>query len=310
MNFDELGRSIQNLENISDLENLLAQKTVGLKIPTAAKVYHGKVRNVLDRGDGILEIYHTDRLTAFDCMITNVPFKGIILNGMAAWWFNQIDFMPHHFLSRLTDRSIACKKLTPFKIEIVVRGYLAGSMLRDYLIGRREISGQKIPEGLNPFQKLPCTIITPTTKAPVFEHDEDTTAVQLIHTGICNAQEWEIITSHALKLFDFGSRVLRAKGWILVDTKYEFGKDAEGNIYLIDEVHTPDSSRFWKSESYANRLAHKLEPEMLDKENVRQYLIRQGFKGRGSVPEIPFVEIKRLLTTYLEVFLSLSTPES
>jgi phosphoribosylaminoimidazole-succinocarboxamide synthase len=189
----------------------------------------------------------------------------------------------------------------PIKIEVVVRGYLAGSMLRAYEKGERIFCGTSLPEGLTPYCKLPKPIITPTTKAAAFEHDENTSPAQLVNAGVCSHPEWEEVAGLAFKVFDLGSKIYAERGWILVDTKYEFGKSRDGKIKLIDEVHTPDSSRLWVQESYQERMSSGLSPQMLDKENVRRWLVERGFTGYGDVPEVPREVLLNLVKVYLDV---------
>ncbi len=307
MNFRSFLRDLNSMTAVTELSQYLERFEVKKNPLQNTAEYHGKVRTVIDLHDGKLELFHSDRLSAFDCYIADVPFKGMILAHIAAWWFEKLNFLPQHFLSQKDDRTLVCLKLTPIKIEVVVRGYLAGSLLRGYEKGNRIISALVLPDGLKPFQKLPQPIITPTTKAAAFAHDEETSAAELVKNSTCTEGEWAKISEYALQVFQFGSDVLCEKGWILVDTKYEFGKDKDGKIFLIDEVHTPDSSRFWRQNSYFERLESNLEPEMLDKENIRQFLIKKGFTGVGQPPDVPFSEIKKLLKTYLEIYLSLTS---
>lgn len=265
------------------------------------QVYAGKVRELLVH-DAQIYIYHTDRLSAFDRFIGYVPYKGSILAEISEFWFDRAkEIMPTHLLSRPHERVLQCLSCQPFKVEVVVRGYMAGSMMRAYQNGVRDFCGQHLPEGLEAWRPLPKAMITPTTKAAAFEHDEEVSAEGLIERGVCTQAEWEEIVAHSLKLFALGQKIYGEKGWILVDTKYEFGKDPAGNIRLIDEIHTPDSSRLWIKSSYENRLANQLAPEMLDKENVRRYLLDQGFSGYGDVPQVPATELLKLVETYLFV---------
>jgi phosphoribosylaminoimidazole-succinocarboxamide synthase len=191
--------------------------------------------------------------------------------------------------------------LRPIKVEVVVRAYLAGAIARAYATGQRSFCGVTLPEGLKPFDRLPEPIITPTTKAAAFEHDENISADDIVKLGLCSHSEWDQICVMALKTFSVGTNIFNDKGWILVDSKYEFGRSSDGAIKLIDEVHTPDSSRLWDEATYSQRVASGQEPIMLDKENVRRYLLLQGFSGFGEVPSVPRALLIELAQTYLSV---------
>ncbi|MEZ4741715.1 MAG: phosphoribosylaminoimidazolesuccinocarboxamide synthase [Bdellovibrionota bacterium] len=273
--------------------NMLAKRDI--------QVYEGKVRQCLFHGDEV-DILHTDRLSAFDRFIGDVPYKGNILATIASYWFEKInENLPTHFLKQAHPRVIKAKRLEPIKAEVIVRGYLAGSMMRSYEKGERNFCGAILPEGLKNYGKLAKPIITPTSKAEAFEHDENRTPEQLIEEGVCSREEWEKISKLALDIFALGQKIYAEKGWILVDTKYEFGRDKEGNIYIIDEVHTPDSSRLWVEKTYDEMLAANKPPVMLDKEVVRRELIEKGFQGEGPVPEISAESIIGLASVYLTV---------
>lgn len=270
------------------------------------RVYAGKVREIV-QSESELFLYHSDRLSAFDRFVGLVPYKGSILADISAYWLKAAAaVVPTHYLDRPHERVLRCLSCTPFKVEVVVRGYMAGSMARAYQKGVREFCGEKLPEGLENYQRLPAPIITPTTKAQAYEHDEDASPEQLIRAGVCSEAEWRAISQMALDLFAFGQMRYAEKGWILVDTKYEFGRDAKGQIRVIDEVHTPDSSRLWVEKSYREQLSKGEAPEMLDKEVVRRYLLDQGFSGHGTVPEVPLSRLIALAETYLKVAETLS----
>lgn len=265
-------------------------------------VYTGKVRDVIDCSNGELLIVHSDRLTAFDRMIAMVPFKGVILNSISSYWLNAAKkVVPTHLLATPDERVLRVKRTRPIKVEVVVRGYLAGALLRSYQAGLREFCGAQLVEGLQPFGRLPQPLITPTTKAAAFEHDENTSPEALFAQGVCNEKEWQQITQMALKLFTFGQELFAQHGWILVDTKYEFGRDESGQIIVIDEVHTPDSSRLWEAASYQSRLASGSAPQMFDKENVRRWLLEHGFTGYGDVPTVPNTVLIDMALGYLTV---------
>lgn len=264
-------------------------------------VYQGKIRTILSR-DGRIQMLHSDRLTAFDRHIDYVPLKGVILTAITKFWLEEISkTLPTHFIEGLGPRAILTESLRPIKTEVVVRGYLAGSLQRAYQSGARVFCGVSLPEGLKPYARLPEPIITPTTKAAAFERDENTSAEDLVKRGVCTKEEWDKISTMALKIFSLGSQIYAGKGWILADTKYEFGRDQNGAIKLIDEIHTPDSSRLWKMDTYEALLQEGLPPEMLDKENVRRWLLDHGFSGAGDVPAVPRTLLLDLARTYLQV---------
>ncbi len=264
-------------------------------------VYAGKVRELLVKDQNIF-IYHSDRLSAFDRYIGMVPYKGLILAEISEYWLSlAARELPTHLIDRPQERVLRCKACTPFKVEVVVRGYMAGSMARAYQKGVREFCGVKLPEGLEAYRPLPHPILTPTTKAAAYEHDEDVSPAELIQRGVCTAAEWAEMNQKALQLFALGQKVYAEKGWILVDTKYEFGRDEAGTIRVIDEIHTPDSSRLWIRDTYEKNMQKGNAPEMLDKEVVRRYLLDQGFSGQGTVPHVPLDKLMTLVENYLKV---------
>lgn len=264
-------------------------------------VYRGKVRDCLVK-DNSIYLVHTDRLSAYDRPIALVPFKGIFLAAINSYWLNKIsrDFPVAKF-SYQEPRVIQMQKLNVFPVEVVVRGFLAGSMQRAYEKGERIFCGESLPNGLSSWQKLPESIVTPTSKASVGSHDEETTPEDILRKGLCTEQQWNKISEIALNLFKFGQAVYNKLGWILVDTKYEFGFDSSGEPYLVDEVHTPDSSRLWVKDSYKERVNLGKSPQMLDKEIIRSYLREQGFMGEGEVPVVPQEKIIDLAKVYLSV---------
>jgi phosphoribosylaminoimidazole-succinocarboxamide synthase len=279
----------------------LSERERNQRIGEGLKVYAGKVRELVGNADELF-IFHTDRLSAFDRFVGMVPYKGVILAELSEYWLKAAKaVVPTHYIDRPHERVLRCKACAPFKVEVIVRGYMAGSMARAYEKGVRSFCGVTLGEGLKNFQALPKAIITPTTKAAAYEHDEDISPKELIERGIVTKDEWQTIEALALKLFAFGQTVYDEKGWILVDTKYEFGRDRSGEICVIDEIHTPDSSRLWIRETYAKRVTAGEAPEMLDKETVRRYLMSQGFSGHGDVPLVPMSHIIELAETYLTV---------
>lgn len=279
------------------------------------QIYRGKVRDLVIREHDILML-HSDRLTAFDRFIAQVPYKGFILASISAWWFLQYQKAggQSHFLEFVNPWVLRSLKLRPIKAEVVVRGYLAGSLLRAYQKGERSYCGTLLPDKLLPYAALPNPIITPTTKADAFEHDENSSPEQLIAAGVCSEAEWRNCAGQALELFKWGSEIARQRGWILADTKYEFGRARDGAILIMDEIHTPDSSRFWRQVSFQSRLAAGQPPEMFDKENIRRHLLAVGFQGIGPVPEVPvplLMDLADVYLTFAESLLnqSLTTPD-
>ncbi|MFL5163764.1 MAG: phosphoribosylaminoimidazolesuccinocarboxamide synthase, partial [Microvirga sp.] len=261
-------------------------------IPELPNHYRGKVRENYDLPDGRRVIIATDRLSAFDRILTAVPLKGQVLTQLARYWFEQTaDLCPNHVIEYPDPNVLVCKRLEIMPVEVVVRDYLAGttstSILSMYQAGQREMYGQRFPDGMRPNQKLPQTILTPTSKAFDVGHDEEMTPAQIVAAGLLTQAQWDEVSGLALKLFARGREMAAARGLILVDTKYEFGKTKEGKIVVIDEIHTPDSSRFWYATSYAERFAEGADPESFDKEYVRRFLAAQGFMGDGPIPAIP-----------------------
>jgi phosphoribosylaminoimidazole-succinocarboxamide synthase len=254
--------------------------------------YEGKVRDNYSIGDGRRVIVVSDRISAFDRVLGTLPFKGQVLNGLAAYWFEQTrGVVPNHVLSVPDPNAMECLECTPLPVEMVVRAYLTGvsstSILTAYQKGEREFCGHRLPEGLKPHGPLPEPLLTPTTKAAHGEHDQNASREQIIAMGQVSAADFDRAAAYALELFRLGQRLCAERGLILVDTKYEFGKDKDGRIVLIDEIHTPDSSRFWFRKSYDERMARGETPESFDKEYLRRWLASQGFRGDGPIPHIP-----------------------
>ncbi len=265
------------------------------------QIYQGKVRDVIFCDEELL-IVHSDRLSAFDCPVGLVPYKGSILTAISSFWFREASkIVPTHFIEQPHERILRVRRYDPIKLEVIVRRYLAGSMMRAYEKGERLFCGVRLPEGLKPYGRLPEPIITPTTKEAVFVHDENITPQEIIEKGLCSRSDWQQVTEMALKLFALGEHIYKEKGWLLVDTKYEFGKNQKGAIGLIDEIHTPDSSRLWIADTYQDRIKKSEIPDMLDKEIVRRYLMGQGFSGDGPVPKVPIEHLTSLSEVYLKV---------
>jgi phosphoribosylaminoimidazole-succinocarboxamide synthase len=251
----------------------------------------GKVRDWYDLPDGQRLIVTTDRLSAFDQILAAVPYKGQVLNQLSAWWFGKIkDIIPNHIIS-IPDPNAAIVQLAePFPVEVIVRGYITGvtstALWYRYSVGERNIYGYNFPEGLRKNQALPEPIITPTTKGGITRHDERLTCAEVLEKGLLDLPTWDQVQSAALAIFKCGQEAARKAGVILVDTKYEFGRAADGSVMLIDEVHTPDSSRFWKEDTYEERFAVGEDPENFDKEFVRLAYTEKGYRGDGEIPSM------------------------
>lgn len=252
----------------------------------------GKVRDWYDLPDGKRLIVTTDRLSAFDRILARVPYKGQVLNQLSAWWFEKTcDIIPNHLIAVLDPNASIVTTVAPLAIEVIVRGYITGvtstALWYRYSIGERNIYGYNFPEGLKKNQALPTPIITPTTKGGVTGHDERLTCAEVTEKGLLDKNTWEQVQSAALAIFKCGQDVARKAGLILVDTKYEFGITPEGRVMLIDEVHTPDSSRYWKADSYEAQVNAGNEPENFDKEFIRIAYAAKGYRGDGEVPSMP-----------------------
>lgn len=250
--------------------------------------YEGKVRDNYTKNDRRYIIV-TDRISAFDRVLGTIPFKGQVLNRLAAWWFEQTKgVVPNHVIGVPDPNVLECVECTPILVEMVVRAYATGttstSLWTNYERGVRNFCGHILPEGLQKHEKLPKPILTPTTKAPKGEHDVSGSREEILATGKVTAKDFDEAAEYAMKLFAVGQEIAKKRGLILVDTKYEFGRTKDGKMVAIDEVHTPDSSRFWKAETYEQRFKDKQDPEPLDKDFVRRWYISQGYKGDGDAP--------------------------
>jgi phosphoribosylaminoimidazole-succinocarboxamide synthase len=260
--------------------------------PTLGVKYEGKVRDNYSAPGHKRYIVVTDRISAFDRVLGTIPFKGQVLNGMAAWWFEQTkNVAPNHALGVPDPNVLECVECTPVLVEMVMRAYATGttstSLWTHYEKGVRNFCGHVLPDGLKKHQKLPHPILTPTTKAPKGEHDVSGSREEILATGKVTAKDFDEAAAIATKLFDAGQRICAERGLILVDTKYEFGRTPEGKLVVIDEIHTPDSSRFWQASTYAARMSESKDPDPLDKDFVRRWFIGQGYKGDGAAPAMP-----------------------
>lgn len=272
------------------LISLLPLAFDGADLPLAGKT-SGKVRDSYPLQDQRRLLVTTDRLSAFDRILAKVPYKGQVLNQLAAWWFEQTsDIIPNHVLSLPDPNALVAHAAQPIPVEVVVRGYISGvtstALWYRYALGERHIYGYDFPAGLRKNQALPEAIITPTTKGGASGHDERLTCAEVVEHGLLDAQSWELVQAAALAVFRRGQGLAQQAGLILVDTKYEFGVLPDGQIGLIDEVHTPDSSRFWKADSYLTRFEAGEEPENFDKEFVRLAYAERGYRGEGEPPEM------------------------
>lgn len=276
------------------------------QFPNQKAFYKGKVRDVYTLQGDILVMIATDRLSAFDVVLPQgIPFKGQILNQIASEFLAQTQSVVPNWLIATPDPNVSIGKLCqPFKVEMVVRGYLSGHAAREYQAGKRSLCGVPLPEGLKENDPLPHPIITPTTKADNGAHDMDISREEILQKKIVSEEDYQQLEHYALKLFAKGTEIAQKRGLILVDTKYEFGKDAQGQIRLIDEVHTPDSSRYFYEQDYRQRQEKGLPPRQLSKEFVRQWLIEQGFQGKvgQSVPPMTQDYIQSITDRYIELY--------
>jgi phosphoribosylaminoimidazole-succinocarboxamide synthase len=255
------------------------------------KKYEGKVRDNYT-SEGRRTIVVTDRISAFDRVLGTLPLKGQLLNHVAAWWFEKTkDIAPNHVISSPDPNVLVAEECAPLPVEMIVRAYLTGSTSTSiwvhYQKGARSFCGHALPEGLKKHQKLPEPILTPSTKAAHGDHDVSASRDEILKLTGMPPEDFDRAAGMALSLFAFGQRLCKDRGLILVDTKYEFGKTRDGRIVVIDEIHTPDSSRFWFDTSYGERFLRGEDPESFDKEYVRRWLAGQGFTGDGPIPEIP-----------------------
>ncbi len=296
--------------NEKEIQGTLPLALQASNLPLSGK-QQGKVRDWYTLPDQKRLIVTTDRLSAFDRNLAVVPFKGQVLNQLAAWWFEQTaDVVPNHLLSIPDPNCSIVQEVEPLPIEVIVRGYITGvtstALWYRYSLGEREIYGYQFPDGLRKNQRLPEAIITPTTKGGVTGHDERLTCAEVVEQGYLNEKDWAVVQSAALEIFARGQEVAAKSGLILVDTKYEFGRTPEGDILLIDEVHTPDSSRFWKADSYEANFEQGLDPENFDKEFIRIAFASQGYRGDGEPPQVPDQLWVQASQRYIQIYEMLS----
>ncbi len=276
------------------------------KFPGQVGVYKGKVREVYELENDLLVMIATDRLSAFDVVMPKgIPYKGQILNQIATKMMDETRDIVPNWLESTPDPNVAIGiKCEPFKVEMVIRGYLAGHAAREYKAGKRVLCGVTLPDGLNENDKLPEPIITPATKAEMGDHDEDISRADILKKGIVSEADYKVLELYTYNLFDRGTRIAASRGLILVDTKYEFGKTPDGEIVLIDEIHTPDSSRYFYMNGYEERQESGDPQKQLSKEFVRQWLIENGFQGLPGqkVPVMSDEYIQTVSERYIELY--------
>ncbi|MDX8482095.1 phosphoribosylaminoimidazolesuccinocarboxamide synthase [Mesorhizobium sp. VK24D] len=276
-------------------------------IPELPNHYRGKVRENYDLPDGRRIIIATDRLSAFDVILTAIPFKGELLTQTARYWFEETaDICPNHVLDYPDPNVVVGTRLDILPVEIVVRGYLAGttstSILTKYKSGERDMYGIRLPEGLRNNEKLPEAIITPTSKALDGGHDQPLSPTEVLAQGLLTEEQWNVVSRYALSLFARGQARAAERGLILVDTKYELGTDKDGTIVLADEIHTPDSSRYWLAESYEESFKKGERPRSFDKDFIRAWVTARCDPYKDPIPEIPAELIEQTSRVYIQAY--------
>lgn len=283
----------------------------GATLPDLPGHHAGKVRDNYDLPDGRRILIATDRLSAFDRILAVIPCKGQVLTQTARFWFEATaDICPNHVLAYPDPNVVVARRLNILPVEIVVRGYLAGStstsVLTMYRGGRREMYGVRLPDGMRAHERLPHPIVTPTTKAETGGHDAPLTPDDILRLGLLTGAQWHAVQDYALALFARGQSIAAARGVILADTKYEFGTDAEGRIVLADEIHTPDSSRYWVAASYPDRFARGVAPESFDKDVVRAWVAARCNPYHDPIPPIPPDIVLHTAAVYIRAFETLT----
>ncbi|ESY64828.1 MULTISPECIES: phosphoribosylaminoimidazolesuccinocarboxamide synthase [Mesorhizobium] len=283
-------------------------------IPELPGHYKGKVRENYDLADGRRIIIATDRLSAFDIILTSIPFKGEILTQTARYWFEETaDICPNHVLEYPDPNVVVGTRLDILPVEIVVRGYLAGttstSILTRYKRGERDMYGMRLPDGLRDNEKLAEPVITPTSKAADGGHDEPLSRAEILDQGLLNEAQWDTVSNYALKLFARGQARAAERGLILADTKYEFGTDKNGTIILADEIHTPDSSRYWIAGSYEQALANGTRPESFDKDFIRSWVAARCDPYKDPIPKIPDEIVEQASKVYAQAYEAITGKE-
>ncbi len=294
---------------------MMQEKTISettFNFPGQTGFYKGKVRDVYEIEESKLLMIASDRISAFDVVLPRaIPYKGQVLNQLASLFLSLTkDIVPNWVISVPDENVTMGKRLEPFKVEMVIRGYLAGHAWREYKSGKREVCGVKLPDGLIENDKLPHPIITPTTKASE-GHDLDISAENIIKQNIVSSNDYQQLENYTHLLFERGTEIAAARGLLLVDTKYEFGKDSTGTIYLIDEIHTPDSSRYFYASTYNELQKVGAEQKQLSKEFVRKWLIDNNFQGLEGqvVPEMTDEIVNNISNRYIELYEQISGKE-
>lgn len=281
-------------------------KETDFALPGQKSLYRGKVRDVYTLENDILVMVASDRISAFDVVLPEaIPYKGQVLSRIATRFMElTADILPNWILGTPHPAVTVGKRCDPFKVEMVIRGYLSGHAWREYKAGRRTLCGVELPEGLKENDRLPHPVITPTTKEDLGAHDEDISREEIIAHGLVSAEDYARLEEYTYRLFERGTEIAARRGLILVDTKYEFGKDKNGVITLIDEIHTPDSSRYFYAEGYDELQEKGLPQKQLSKEFVREWLMSEGFQGRAGerIPEMTPEVVGGISDRYIELY--------
>jgi phosphoribosylaminoimidazole-succinocarboxamide synthase len=295
------------MTDAADLKPFVRYTLSEAHLPELPNYYRGKVRENYDLPDGSRILIASDRISAFDVNLAVIPLKGQVLTGVARYWFNETrDICPNHVLDYPDPNVLVSRKLRMMPVEIVVRDYLAGttstSILQMYKRGKRSMYGHAFPDGLRDNQKLPSTILTPTTKADQGDHDAPLSGDEVIARKLLSEKQWNDVSAIALRLFARGRDIAARRGLILVDTKYEFGFDESGEIVLADEVHTPDSSRYWLADTYTERLTKGEAPDTFDKDFIRRWVVSQCDPYKDPIPPIPEEVILQAAAIYVSAY--------
>ncbi|MBE7634482.1 phosphoribosylaminoimidazolesuccinocarboxamide synthase [Tenacibaculum finnmarkense genomovar ulcerans] len=276
------------------------------QFPKQKSVYKGKVREVYNIDDELLVMIASDRLSAFDVVLPRqIPYKGQILNQIATKMMNETAQVVPNWLHATPDENVAVGHLCePFKVEMVIRGYMSGHAAREYKAGKRVLCGVEMAEGMKENDQFPTPIITPSTKAENGDHDQDITREEILSKNVVSEEDYIILEKYTRNLFQKGTEIAASRGLILVDTKYEFGKTKDGKIVLIDEIHTPDSSRYFYADGYAERQEKGVPQKQLSKEFVRQWLIENNFQGKDgqAIPEMSDEKVTEISNRYIELY--------
>ena len=301
------GLSSRGMIDAAKLAPYYATVLTDATIPELPGHYRGKVRDNYDLPDGRRILIATDRLSAFDRILTAIPLKGQVLTQIARFWFEATqDVTPNHVLDYPDPNVVVCRRLRIMPVEVVVRDYLAGttstSIWSMYKKGERTLYGLRFPEGMRENQKLAAPIVTPTSKALEGAHDEPLTSDDIVRRGLLTSAQWQGVAETALALFARGRDIAAGRGLILVDTKYEFGLDRDGRIVLADEIHTPDSSRYWFAASYASRFEAGERPESFDKDVVRSWVAQRCDPYKDEIPEIPREMVLETARVYVSAY--------